>query len=70
MLESQPGKRAEVDAVLDAFCAIDPSAFCAYAVKDGLVHDIMDREYGLVSAEELDSVSARIGSQFEKLLDL
>ncbi len=70
VLESQPGKRAEVDAVLDAFCAIDPSAFCAYAVKDGLVHDIMDREYGLVSAEELDSVSARIGSQFEKLLDL
>ena len=44
--------------------------FSAYAVKDGEVHDIMDHEMGLISADELDSISDYIGSKFEKLLDL
>ena len=44
--------------------------FSAYAVKDGEVHDIMDHEMGLISADELDSISDYIGNKFEKLLDL
>ena len=30
----------------------------------------MDHEMGLISADELDSISDYIGSKFEKLLDL
>lgn len=65
-----PEKAKKVADIIDHKALLYHEDFSAYAVKDGEVHDIMDHEMGLISADELDSISDYIGSKFEKLLDL
>ena len=65
-----PEKAKKVADIIDHKALLYHEDFSAYAVKDGEVHDIMDHEMGLISADELDSISDYIGNKFEKLLDL
>lgn len=70
VMKLRPENAKDVAEVVDCKALLYRDDFGAYAVRDGEVHDIMDYEMGLVSADELDSISDYIGSKFEKLLDL
>lgn len=65
-----PEKAKDMAGIIDSKALLNRDNFSAYAVRDGEVHDIMDYEMGLISADELDAISNHIGSIFEKLLAL
>ncbi|MBF0285390.1 MAG: AAA family ATPase [Magnetococcales bacterium] len=48
---------------------IDPERVGAYFVENGEVRDIMDRELGMIHAEEIDSASVRINRDYEALME-
>jgi len=48
---------------------IEPGSFAAYSVHDGKTESILS-ESGLINGEYLDSVSEKIGNEFDSLLRL
>ena len=62
-------QRAEaVRAVIEENYWVNPDEFWAYAIDDGYLKSIMDEETHLISDNFLDSVSERIGGEFDDLL--
>jgi len=70
--KERPEKVAEIERTVPRQCWIKEGDFAAYAFdgKDGILHPAMDMESGLVNGDILDSISDRIGSDFEQLLDI
>ncbi len=55
---------------ISAETALPPERVAAYRfAPNGLVHDIMDREVGLIDESELDDVADNLGSDFAALQD-
>jgi hypothetical protein len=48
---------------------IEPGTFAAYSIHDGICESILSKS-GLIDGEYLDSVSERIGNEFDSLLRL
>jgi len=46
----------------------NPDGFKAYSIEEGYLKSIMDDETHLISDNYLDSVSERIGGEFDELL--
>lgn len=54
--------------VIDEKYWVNPDEFRAYSINDGYLKSIMDQETHLISDNFLDSVSERIGGEFDELL--
>jgi hypothetical protein len=69
-------KREQVSAVIPERFWVNEDDFAAYAIRDGVLTQIFQKETdgvegsGLIDGDYLDSVSDEIGGQFEKLLDI
>jgi predicted ATPase len=66
----KPEKAAEVEKVIPRFSWLNPDEFAAYFVADGTVRSIINPKTGLISENELDSVSDEIGDEFNALVDI
>lgn len=49
---------------------LEPQRLSAYFVEDGGIRDILDREEGIIRAEEIDNASRIINTTFDQLLEL
>jgi predicted ATPase len=49
---------------------LKPTELNAYEMRDGKAIDLIDKEYGLITAESLDKASEDISKQFSELLDI
>jgi len=69
---ARPDKTAEIEKIVPRQYWIKEGDLAAYAFdgKDGVLHCMMDEETGLINGDVLDSVSDRIGGEFEELLDI
>jgi hypothetical protein len=65
-MDDQRGKA--VREVIDQKYWLNPDAFRAYSINDGYLKSIMDEDTHLISDNFLDSVSERIGGEFDELL--
>ena len=54
--------------IIDEKYWVNPQEFRAYSIKGGYLDSIMDKETHLISDNFLDSVSERIGGEFDQLL--
>ena len=70
--KARPEKIEEIRKVIPQKCWIAEGDLIAYAFdgKDGILHRAMDQETGLINGDVLDSVSDKIGAQFDELLDI
>jgi len=70
--KERPEKTAEIEKIIPRQYWIKEGDFAAYAFdgEDRILHSIMDKESGLIDGDILDSISNRIGSEFEQLLDV
>ncbi len=70
--KERPEKTAEIEKIIPRQYWIKEGDFAAYAFdgEDRILHSIMDKESGLIDGDILDSISNRIGSEFERLLDV
>jgi hypothetical protein len=66
----KPEKAAEVEKVIPKDSWLNPDDFAAYFVADGTVRSIINPKTGLISENELDSVSDEIGDEFNQLVDI
>ena len=57
-----------VQKIIDEKYWANPGGFRAYSIEDGHLKSIMDEETHLISDNFLDSVSERIGGEFDELL--
>lgn len=62
-------KLPTLNRLIPEICRISPGDARAYAIMDGVLHDIIDDD-GLIAADYLDSISGEIGQEFSTLLDL
>lgn len=62
------GRAELVRKVIEEKYWVDPAAFKAYAMKDGISQSIIAEDTGLISGNYLDSVSETIGAEFDELL--
>ncbi|MCW5654143.1 ATP-binding protein [Hydrogenophaga sp.] len=62
-------KLQRLNGLISEVCRINPGDARAYAIVDGVLHDIVDDD-GLIAADYLDSISGEIGQEFSNLLDL
>lgn len=70
IVRNHPDRRRAVIGLLGDEVLIDPDLVCAYALGDGKVKSIIDRETGLVDAAMLDRVSGEIAREFERLMTI
>jgi hypothetical protein len=54
--------------IIDEKYWVNPGKFRAYSIQEGYLESIMDEETHLISDNFLDSVSERIGGEFDELL--
>lgn len=66
----KPELAPEVEQVIPRASWLNPDDFAAYFVADGTVRSIINPKTGLISENELDSVSDEIGDEFDSLMDL
>ena len=66
----KPELALEVEKVIPQDSWLNPNEFAAYFVADGTVRSIINPKTGLISENELDSVSDEIGDEFDNLMDL
>ena len=73
---NKPGKRERVEAIIPEHYWINESDFAAYAIHDGVLAPIFEKEKegkegsGLIDGDYLDRVSDQLGGEFDKLLDI
>ncbi len=68
--QEKPELASEIEKVIPQDSWLDPNDFAAYFVADGTVRSIINPKTGLISENELDSVSDEIGDEFDSLMDL
>jgi hypothetical protein len=70
--KARPEETAEIEKIVPRQYWIKEGDLVAYAFngRDGILHRMMDEETGLIDGDILDSVSDRIGGEFEELLDI
>ena len=66
----KPEQAEEVEKVIPRHSWLKPHEFAAYFVADGTVRSIINPKTGLISENELDSVSDEIGDEFDTLMDI
>lgn len=66
------GKRkpTETNAIIRKELWIPSEFVSSYMLTEGIAKDIIDKELGEIQAELIDSISTKIGNQYEKLLQL
>jgi hypothetical protein len=73
---NKPGKREQVAELVPEKYWIDEKDFKAYSIHDGKLESIFEVEQdgkegsGLIDGDFLDSVSDKLGGEFDKLLDI
>lgn len=66
----KPEQAEEVEKVIPRHSWLNPDEFAAYFVADGTVRSIINPKTGLISENELDSVSDEIGDEFDTLMGI
>lgn len=62
-------KLSKLNSIISEACRIKPGDAKAYAISEGVLHEIVDSD-GLIAADYLDTISSEIGQEFSSLLDL
>lgn len=70
VLSASPANEDRVRKVMGRPVALRSQRVAAYHLEGGRVHDLVDRETGLIQADRIDAVSGTIGYQFQALLDI
>lgn len=70
VLKMHPNKEEEVVALSPKECILDFDTVTAYKIQDGNVVSILDEEYHLIVADQIDAISDKEGRIFSALLDL
>jgi hypothetical protein len=70
--KKRPEKIAKIEKIVPRQYWISEGDFAAYAFdgEDGILHPIMDKETGLIDGDILDSISDKIGADFDELLSI
>lgn len=63
-------KQKEVAAVIPKDLWLNRNRVSAWMLADGVLEDIVDEELGQIKVEKIDSASAEINSEYDKLLDI
>jgi predicted ATP-dependent endonuclease of OLD family len=70
LLKEQGKDEAEIEKVVSKFSIIKPNELNAFEMRDGKLIDLIDKEYGLITAATLDKASEDIAKEFDALLEL
>jgi hypothetical protein len=65
-----PERAEEVAQIIPREQWLNPEDFAAYYVADGGIRSIVNPKTGLISENELDSVSEDIGGEFDELMSI
>lgn len=70
VLKLHPEKEAEITMLIPKECLIDYDKVTAYKIENGNIISILDEEYHIIVADQIDAISDKEGRIFSELLDL
>ncbi len=70
IIDKNPEKREQVKSYIHSHEILSIDNVSAYALENGSCRTMLDKETGLIDAEILDSVSGKINSEFDNLLNV
>lgn len=70
VLKLHPEKEPEVTSLVPKECFIDFDKVTAYKIENGRIISILDEEYRIIVADQIDAISDKEGKIFSALLDL
>ena len=70
IIDKNPEKIEQVESYIHSHEVLSIHNVSAYALENGRCRTILDKETGLIDAEILDSVSGKINSEFDNLLNV
>ena len=70
IIDKSPEKIEQVESYIHSHEILSIHNVSAYALENGSCRTMLDKETGLIDAEILDSVSGKINSEFDNLLNV
>lgn len=70
VLKTHPEKENEITALVPRDCMVDFNNVAAYKIDNGYVVSILDEEYSIIVADQIDSISDKESRIFSALLDI
>jgi predicted ATPase len=70
LAKSSPNKADEISRIIPKKCWLSTDDVTAYYLCNGTARNIIDEEYNIISADDLDNISNKISEQFDQLINL
>ncbi len=70
LLKSAPEKADKIGQIIPIPCCLSTDYVTAYYLNNGTAKNIIDEDFGIISADDLDNISNIVSEQFDQLINL